>query len=110
VEQFESIRRDHREEEVSIRELARRHGVHRRAVRQALACAVHHHASPSSRGLNRRSEPTRRRSGPGSPPTPMHLESSATRPGGSGSASSTSATPTWPSPPSAAMSASAAAN
>ena len=40
MEQFESIRRDHREEGVSIRELARRHGVHRRAVRQALACAV----------------------------------------------------------------------
>jgi hypothetical protein len=29
-----------REEGVSVRELARRHGVHRRAVRQALACAV----------------------------------------------------------------------
>jgi transposase len=40
VEQFERIRREHREEEVSIRELARRHGVHRRAVRQALASAV----------------------------------------------------------------------
>jgi len=40
VEQFERIRREHREEEVSIRELARRHGVHRRAVRQALAAAV----------------------------------------------------------------------
>jgi transposase len=40
VEQFERIRRDHREEGVSIRELARRHGVHRRAVRQALASAV----------------------------------------------------------------------
>jgi len=40
VEQFERIRREHREEEVSIRELARRHGVHRRVVRQALASAV----------------------------------------------------------------------
>jgi transposase len=40
VEQFERIRREHREEGVSIRELARRHGVHRRAVRQALASAV----------------------------------------------------------------------
>lgn len=40
MEQFERIRRDHREEEVSIRELARRHKVHRRAVRQALAAAV----------------------------------------------------------------------
>jgi transposase len=40
VELFEGIRRDHREEGVSIRELARRHKVHRRAVRQALASAV----------------------------------------------------------------------
>ena len=40
MEQFERIRREHREEGVSIRELARRHGVHRRAVRQALAAAV----------------------------------------------------------------------
>jgi transposase len=40
VEQFEGIRRDRREEGLSIRALARRHGVHRRAVRQALACAV----------------------------------------------------------------------
>jgi transposase len=40
VEQFERIRRDHREEGVSIRELARRHKVHRRAVRQALEAAV----------------------------------------------------------------------
>jgi transposase len=40
VEQFERIRREHREEGVSIRELARRHGVHRRAVRQALTSAV----------------------------------------------------------------------
>jgi transposase len=40
VEQFERIRRDYREEGVSIRELARRHKVHRRAVRQALEAAV----------------------------------------------------------------------
>ena len=40
MEQFERIRRDHREEGVSIRELARRHNVHRRAVRQAIAAAV----------------------------------------------------------------------
>lgn len=40
MEQFERIRREHREEGVSIRELARRHKVHRRAVRQALASAV----------------------------------------------------------------------
>ncbi len=40
MEQFERIRREQREEGVSIRELARRHKVHRRAVRQALAAAV----------------------------------------------------------------------
>jgi transposase len=40
VEQFERIRRDRREEALSIRALARRHGVHRRAVRQALAAAT----------------------------------------------------------------------
>jgi transposase len=40
VEQFERIRHDRREEGMSIRALARRHGVHRRAVRQALAAAV----------------------------------------------------------------------
>jgi len=40
VEQFERIRRDRREEGLSIRSLARRHGVHRRAVRQALVSAV----------------------------------------------------------------------
>jgi transposase len=40
VELFEQIRRDHRQEQLSIRELAERHGVHRRAVRQALASAV----------------------------------------------------------------------
>lgn len=40
MEQFERIRREQREEGVSIRELARRHQVHRRAVRQALAAAI----------------------------------------------------------------------
>jgi len=36
VEQFEQIRRDREREGLSIRALAARHGVHRRAVRQAL--------------------------------------------------------------------------
>ena len=40
VELFEAIRRDHRLEDVSIRALAERHGVHRRTVRQALAAAA----------------------------------------------------------------------
>jgi predicted DNA-binding protein (UPF0251 family) len=40
VELFEQIRRDRRRKELSIRELAERHGVHRRTVRQALASAV----------------------------------------------------------------------
>ena len=40
MEQFEAIRRDYAREELSIRALARRHGVHRRAVRQALADPV----------------------------------------------------------------------
>jgi len=40
VELFEAIRRDHRREELSIRQLADRHRVHRRTVRQALASAV----------------------------------------------------------------------
>lgn len=40
MEQFERIRRDHREEGLSIRALAERHRVHRRAVRQALGSAV----------------------------------------------------------------------
>ena len=52
MEQFERIRREHREEGVSIRELARRHGVHRRAVRQALASAV-----PPRRQAYERSRP-----------------------------------------------------
>jgi predicted DNA-binding protein (UPF0251 family) len=40
VELFEAIRRDHRLDELSIRALADRHGVHRRTVRQALGSAV----------------------------------------------------------------------
>jgi len=40
VELFEQIRRDRDREGLSIRELARRHEVHRRAVRQALAAAT----------------------------------------------------------------------
>ncbi|MCW2628477.1 MAG: hypothetical protein QOF66_3328 [Mycobacterium sp.] len=40
VELFEKIRRDRRLDELSIRELADRHGVHRRTVRQALTAAV----------------------------------------------------------------------
>jgi transposase len=50
VEQFEAIRRDHAREGLSVRALARRHGVHRRAVRQALESAVPPaKRSPSSR-------------------------------------------------------------
>ncbi len=37
VELFEQIRMDRDREELSIHELARRHGVHRRTVRRALA-------------------------------------------------------------------------
>jgi transposase len=40
VEQFERIRRDQRDEGLSVRALAARHRVHRRTVRQALADAV----------------------------------------------------------------------
>jgi transcriptional regulator with XRE-family HTH domain len=40
VELFEKIRRDRRLDDLSIRELADRHGVHRRTVRQALEDAV----------------------------------------------------------------------
>lgn len=39
VELFEQIRREHRQDELSIRELAERHKVHRRTVRQALVSA-----------------------------------------------------------------------
>jgi lambda repressor-like predicted transcriptional regulator len=37
VQQFEQIRRDREREELSLRALAERHGVHRRTVRAALA-------------------------------------------------------------------------
>ena len=40
MEQFERIRRDSRDEGMSVRALAKRHGVHRRTVRQALTAAV----------------------------------------------------------------------
>lgn len=40
MEQFEGIRREHRVDGASIRELAQRHKVHRRTVRAALADAV----------------------------------------------------------------------
>lgn len=40
MELFERIRTDKREEDVSVRALARRHRVHRRTVRQALAAAL----------------------------------------------------------------------
>ncbi len=40
MEQFERIRHDKREEGLSMRALARRHGVHRRTVRAALAAAL----------------------------------------------------------------------
>jgi transposase len=40
VEQFERIRRDRRLEGLSVRALAKRHRVHRRVVRQALASAI----------------------------------------------------------------------
>jgi transposase len=40
VELFERIRRDHDRDGLSLRALARRYGVHRRTVRQALASAI----------------------------------------------------------------------
>jgi hypothetical protein len=40
VEVFEQIRRDHEQQGLSVRALAKRYGVHRRAVRQALEDAV----------------------------------------------------------------------
>lgn len=40
VKLYEQIRKAHEREELSVRELARRVGVHRRDVRQALASAV----------------------------------------------------------------------
>jgi transposase len=52
VELFEAIRRDARVEEVSIRGLADRYGVHRRTVRQALAAA-----EPPARKVAERTAP-----------------------------------------------------
>ena len=48
VELFEQIRRDRRVEGLSVRELAGRHRVHRRTVRQALASAV----PPARKGVS----------------------------------------------------------
>ncbi len=53
VELFERIRRDRRIEGLSIRELAERHRVHRRTVRQALASAM----PPPRRAYPRRPRP-----------------------------------------------------
>lgn len=61
MEQFERIRRDRREEGVSIRKLARCHDVHRRAVRQALAAAI-----PPPRAVTSRATPA-----PGPPAATM---------------------------------------
>ena len=52
MEQFERIRRDSRDRGMSIRALAKRHQVHRRTVRQALADAV-----PPARKVPGRSAP-----------------------------------------------------
>jgi transposase len=52
VEQFERIRRDGRDEGLSVRALAVRHGVHRRTVRAALA-----DATPPTRKTPSRSRP-----------------------------------------------------
>jgi transposase len=49
VELFEQIRRDRDREGLSIRALARRHGVHRRAVRRALASPLPPPKRPPSR-------------------------------------------------------------
>lgn len=54
MELFETIRRDHRREDLSIRQLAARHGVHRRTVRLALALAS---AEPPSRKVPERAAP-----------------------------------------------------
>jgi transposase len=53
VELFEQIRRDRDREGLSIRALAARHGVHRRAVRQALASPL----PPAKRAPSRRPAP-----------------------------------------------------
>ncbi|WP_246398127.1 hypothetical protein [Mycobacterium vicinigordonae] len=56
VEVFEQIRRDHRLEGLSIRELAERHRAHRRTVRQALASAL----PPPRKPYRPRPRPARR--------------------------------------------------
>ena len=53
VELFEQIRKDRRVEGASIRELAGRHGVHRRTVRQALGSAM----PPRRKAYPRRARP-----------------------------------------------------
>ncbi|WP_029136889.1 IS21 family transposase [Nakamurella lactea] len=53
VELFAAIRRDARVEELSIRALATRHGVHRRTVRQALASATPPARKPPTRSAPR---------------------------------------------------------
>jgi transposase len=63
VNQFEGIRRDRRDEQLSVRELARRHGVHRRTVRAALADAIPPARKVPERGapvLGRHEETVRR--------------------------------------------------
>jgi len=59
VELFEAIRRDARQEELSIRQLAVRHGVHRRTVRQALTLP-----QPPPRKIPERASPKLDRIGP----------------------------------------------
>jgi hypothetical protein len=53
VELFEQIRRGRRLDELSARELAQRHGVHRRTVRQALDNAVPPPRKPYASGRDR---------------------------------------------------------
>ncbi len=47
VELFEAIRRDRRIDGLSVRELADKHGVHRRTVRQAGTVALSHRVRPA---------------------------------------------------------------
>jgi hypothetical protein len=63
VELFEQIRKDRRAEGSSIRELADRHHVHRRTVRQALDSPPAWQAAASPCGCRRR--PCRRWTAPG---------------------------------------------
>jgi transposase len=51
VELYDRIRTDRRVGKLSIRELARRHGVHRRTVREALASATPKDRKPPERGV-----------------------------------------------------------